>query len=265
MDVKKDRFDFTGTFGVDAFIPGSDGLLYRYFSAERALQTVQSGSLHFSVPDSLNDPFELDVKRISFDLNPANLKKLAERFYPNNPSARQQIIDSAIGAVEKVPAALEELLSRFRESLGICCFTTNPRQKLMWSHYGQSDTGICIGFNFPWYWFLAPRFFVMKVKYEKERSILDHFNWVPSTIPLWAFTKNSDWEYESEVRILSFAFKGLVKYPFASISEIHYGNRIDEKDIGRMESLITYTGNSDYKRFKIGLSNKSYDLISTSF
>ena len=68
--------DFNAKFGIDAYLPHRDGLLYKYFSNFRAVESVLHESFYFAMPRQLNDPFELDVERIQFDLTDENIWSL---------------------------------------------------------------------------------------------------------------------------------------------------------------------------------------------
>src|SRR5712664_2095644 len=53
-------------------------------------------------------------------------------------------IDTTDPAVEK---ALNLIVGDFRARNGLLCSSRNGDNLLMWSHYGASHTGICLGFD----------------------------------------------------------------------------------------------------------------------
>jgi hypothetical protein len=263
--MNKSDINFIERFGVDIYRPEKDGLLYKYFSFPRALQAITESKLYFASPTQLNDSFELDIDNIRFEMTDENVKKLAERYYPNNPVKQTNLFEKSITNRRFVPDALRKELDKIRNQSGVCCFTTEPRNKLMWGHYGVSDTGVCIGFNLSPLSISEPELFIMKVKYENERKIMNYFDTPFNIFPLWAFVKNGDWGYEKEIRAINMTYNGLMSYNKESIKEVHYGLKTTEEDIGKMESLLVLKNYHDYKRFKIEKSKTDYKLTSSPF
>lgn len=261
MDENKTRYDFIDKFGVDAFVPGQDGLLYKYFTIDRALELVGDESLWFSAPDKLNDMFELDIDRIQFNVTDESIVSLSERYFPDNNKKREELLNSPHRAV--AAKLVQNEFKKLRSECGICCFTTNPRERKMWGLYGKSDSGVCIGFDLPYHILVSPTSFLLKVKYETEFTNIDHFNGDNiRNFTSWVFTKNSDWGYEEEIRMLRIGSQGLLKIPLNSIKEIHYGSRCEENDIGRLESRLALKDYISHKKFRIHRERQSYELLS---
>lgn len=260
-----DEFDFKKKFGVDAYLPHRDGLLYKYFNIERGLQAITYEGLYFASPQQLNDSFELDVDKIVFEMTDENIQALLHRRFPNNQPERDRIFTLSKTNMHLVPDLMTKAITQMRNQCGICCFSTDPRNKLMWGHYGSSDTGICIGFNLPPISLYIKEMFVMKVLYEKERSFINYFDKPFTIFPIWAFVKNSSWEHEKEIRAVIMNYNGLLRYNLDSIKEIHFGMKVNEENIGRVESILAIKNCKNYKRFKIESSKRSYDLLSKSF
>jgi hypothetical protein len=257
--------DFKQKFGVDAYIPERDGILYKYFSIERGIQCVLQEALYFASPSQLNDSFELDIAKIKFEMTDANIWKLLKRRHPGSDTDQQAAFEKSKEHRDKVPAIMKEQLSKLRDACGVCCFTTKPVNKLMWAHYGQSDTGIVVGFNLPPYSPHLKDFFVMKVLYEQERSFIDYFEKSTTLFPLWAFIKNSEWAYENEIRAVKMDYNGLLKYNIESVQEIHYGMKTDPNMIGRLEAVMALKNYHSYKRFQISHDPNSYGYKSQPF
>jgi hypothetical protein len=177
--------DFKAKYGIDAYLPHRDGLLHKYFSNFRAIESVRHESFYFAMPRQLNDPFELDVERIQFDLIDENIWSLLKRTLPGNLAEQQRIFELSKHTRGQVPAVMHEQINKLRDACGICCFTSNPHNRLMWSHYGQSNTGIVIGFNLPPFSPYLHDLFVMKVKYEQEKSFINYFEKPYTLFPIW--------------------------------------------------------------------------------
>lgn len=102
--------------------------------------------------------------------------------------------------------------------LRIACFSENNNSTLMWSHYSENHTGICIEYNF----FNKTREFqkhIFPVNYienpvdtsKLKQVSLDECKYKHEIdILISALTKSKDWEYEHEWRII-IGFVGLDK------------------------------------------------------
>ena len=90
--------------------------VYKFTSTRYGICNLQNKRLKLSTVDELNDPF---------DLCPLDITDPA--------------ISSAMGA----------FITRFRQTRAILCFSRNWDNLLLWSHYGDSHKGICMGFDIP--------------------------------------------------------------------------------------------------------------------
>lgn len=223
--------DFKKQFGVEAYIPHIDGLLYKYFNIDRAKDVVMEEALWFSSPEKLNDSFELDVEKIKFDMSDENIKAFLLRYYSDAPEILAEIFERSKSNRDLVADFMQKKMAEIRDECGICCFTTNPCNKRMWALYGNSDTGVVIGFQLPPIILGKKDFFVMKVIYENERSFIDYFNKPHPIFPIWACVKDSDWAYEKEIRAVDMSRKGLHKFALNAVKEIHYGMKTKQEDI----------------------------------
>jgi hypothetical protein len=89
--------------------------VYKFTSAYYGISNLQNKRLKLSTIDDLNDPFDL------FPLDTTNLDV----------------------------SNVEELVKNFRRAHAILCFSRNWDNLLLWSHYGDSHTGVCLGFEIP--------------------------------------------------------------------------------------------------------------------
>ncbi|WP_188563958.1 DUF2971 domain-containing protein [Hymenobacter frigidus] len=90
---------------------------------------------------------------------------------------------------------------------GVCCFTKDPKNILMWSHYADSHKGLCLKFDV----LADPRsFFVaFKVEYKEEYPIWNHLREAEGqSVTNLLITKASQWAYEQEYRVLKFGETG---------------------------------------------------------
>jgi hypothetical protein len=89
--------------------------LYKFFNnSEYSLDSLQNGYFYFSHPKHFNDPFECLNNR--------------EEFIIKNASNKENAINH-------------------RDNIGVCCFTTNNENPLMWGHYTNNYRGFCLKFK----------------------------------------------------------------------------------------------------------------------
>ena len=101
---------------------------------------------------------------------------------------------------KKLRAALRATKKKINESKGLICFSKSWRNPLMWGHYAEKHTGMCLGFDIPDN-LLAP------VNYAKNRLKIAIDPVIKRPKPTEKFmkklirTKFSDWGYEDEMRL----------------------------------------------------------------
>jgi hypothetical protein len=137
--------------------------VYKFTSAFYGLSNLRSGKLKLSTIDDLNDPFDLTS------------------------------IDTTDLAIDE---ALESYVRRMRGSIGILCFSRNWDNILLWSHYGASHTGICLGFD-------VPDDYDVDVHYQPNLIQIRGPQDVNEELQLRMLrTKHENWSYEQEVRLI---------------------------------------------------------------
>jgi hypothetical protein len=90
--------------------------VYKFTKAQHAISSLQNKRIKLSTIDDLDDPF---------DICP---------------------LDTTDPVVSK---AVDEIIINFKNTKAILCFSRNWDNLLLWSHYGDSHTGVCLGFDIP--------------------------------------------------------------------------------------------------------------------
>lgn len=140
---------------------------YHFVKADYGFEDIRLRRLKVATFDELNDPFEL----LGFNLRDKTLRR-----------------------------GLPVVKERAGEKMGLLCFSRNWHNPVMWSHYGDRHTGLCLGFE-------VPDHGMLKVMYSRRRVpvALEDFE-RPSRdmdfVLTCLFTKYSHWRYEDEVRLL---------------------------------------------------------------
>lgn len=147
-------------------------LLYRFLTAKYGLESVKNRELKFTRLMDLNDPFEfIGVK----DPNPLLQKALCRN---------------------------KEYMS---ERTGVLCFSATRESPLLWSHYAEKHTGICLGLEMPEECCApinyadsrldVPAGFMSSLangsKYREKLAFMKEL----------IYTKFSHWKYEEEYRV----------------------------------------------------------------
>ncbi|WP_449101766.1 DUF2971 domain-containing protein [Pseudomonas veronii] len=140
--------------------------LYNLTSVKHALSNIQNHRLKVSRFADLNDPFELLA---------ANFKE------------------------HKTRQVVRNWKDTNHSRMGLLCFAGDWSEPVMWSHYADKHTGICLGFD-------VCRSRIQKVSYQDDR-ILDALGPTPTPDELseelqqqLLCTKSAGWRYEEEYR-----------------------------------------------------------------
>jgi hypothetical protein len=181
-------------------------ILYKYFPLasedhlDRVLR-VLSGWIYFSSPLNFNDPFEM---------SPISAAPKADDFYEvmTSVGGKYNLLSKSAKDrfYQKVSAAISNskpkiTTSEWRNKLGVLCLTINPKDILMWAHYGSNHTGVCIGFNGNAKPFSSAR----AVVYTTQRPhvpVIDLSRDEQDIVSKVLMTKSEHWKYECERRVI---------------------------------------------------------------
>jgi len=141
--------------------------VYYLTNAQFALSNIALRRIKISRFSDLNDPFEL----LAVDLSDKTHRK-----------------------------AFRTTKETLNENKGLICFSKSWSNPLLWGHYAEKHTGICLGFDIPDS-FLKPVIYAkypMKIKIDPKTGE-PIFN--ESNMSRLLRTKFADWQYEDEVRL----------------------------------------------------------------
>lgn len=214
--------------------------LYKFYGLnENSLNSLLEGYLFFSSPKNFNDPFDCLVNRENHIINRGS-----------------------------------EGIKRHRENIGVCCFSLEGNNPLMWGHYASSYSGFCL-------------------KFENERSLLQNKNiaikshvaylkdYKPSnenlenvikelntlfinekmkefirkvlTMVFEYCWKMYDWKYEKEFRAISInskSFDNKLYFDKSRVKEIYIGQNMKIKNPNSYDFLM-YILKNEYPHIKI--------------
>ncbi len=180
------------------------------------------------------------------------------------------------------PAALDEAFSslhrkRVNNDIGVLCLCKNPKSVIMWSHYAGEHKGFVVGFDSQHDFFshnpkdpvdigvLTP------VNYTRERPYVDIRTIKEGAkLPDILFTKNEEWRYEQEWRIIRLLKDAdeihdknvhLFRVSPAAIREIVFGCHSDSQVTGALEKSLKENAKLNHvKVFVSRLSKRYYEM-----
>jgi hypothetical protein len=143
-----------------------DRLAYHFVNLENGLDDIRRRRLKIAIISELNDPFEFGCINLS------------------DPKLRRALppVKDALSAIS-----------------GLLCFSGGWRNPLMWSHYAERHTGICLGFDIPDSQARKVIYSTKRVRVETAR-LLNPEQIDQCTRDKLLLTKFSHWRYEDERR-----------------------------------------------------------------
>lgn len=222
-------------------------VLFRYLSAERAREALVSCELYFCSPSRFNDPFDCRIMP-SFQGTPQDFKSVALRLArQQDPGASRQVRRAMVRSA-RAKLNQEFFADVYRtwqreliDKSGILCLSENRDDILMWSHYAQGHTGVCMEFEYRLgqgffgqaipirYALRIPDFSFMKIFAEVQRLPAGQRSDAMVEFGTLIFiTKACQWAYEKEWRIIDFSVDGrhrdgLRKFPTEALTGVILG------------------------------------------
>ncbi len=236
-------------------------IVYRYKPDDKYGRKLLLDQELYYVPfKSLNDPLEASIhpkyECLPDDLLLRCLFDIARRGYPNlgDTEIWHMVFEKMPHLLANERAELKSYTQRAHssilESSGVISLSENGNHPLLWSHYAQGHTGFRIGFFSdklhscakPYIW--APVNY--PIEYPSQKQLF------PLMVPnlyslgqyaeaerLYAFTKNTQWSYEGEIRIYQQLLNGdsdrVRLFPPDSVESIAFGCRMPAE---RKQKLI---------------------------
>jgi hypothetical protein len=206
-------------------------LVYKYTRLRNLERIVRAGDVAFPVAGQLNDPFESSIESallsLRSDYQPIPLdaqkpimmsRNFGELINPNYHNNADNSYNERIREHNDTLRERERLLTLFREQVGVLSLTRSPLNSVMWAHYADNHTGVCIGLDAKNAFFapisceigLAPfsvkfkesdLFKLGRVEYALTRpssACTEHSEYLRRAY----FSKHSSWAYEEELRLL---------------------------------------------------------------
>ena len=261
--------------------------LYKYSSINnKLLNSLKESYIYFSNPSNFNDPFDCSFKSYFINKKNGYINYLEEIIYDNELNinfSSDDLVEYLDNYLKRNPLS-ENILKM--NLYGIACFTKMRDNILLWSHYANSHTGICLEYEFnndnsfsikhqiqdelefdEYYDLNHKGFTLINVDYHRKNLIPKYTvdkDESKSIDALRVFsTKSYDWKYEQEVRAINLQ-AGAFQIPKKWLTGIIYGCRTKEKDIQKInKTVLEY--NYDIKLYRAVEDTKQYSLNIISF
>ncbi len=248
--------------------------IYRYQPPTiYALSNLSEAKLWFSDPASFNDPFDCLSDSIIASCE-AGLKTM------DAPTA----LEIAMGVSHDIPEALTALSSKTEGEIirvatnairigmtqailkkrGVCCFSENRDDLLMWAHYADSHRGFCLEFDTSFAPFSEQNRF-RPIDYRVTLPALDLKRLAErdhDQLLEFLHTKASCWKYEREWRALHREPNTKFGYDRAALNSIYFGAKMGFDQIEMICSLLDRTNT---RLFKMSLDINSFQLSASEF
>lgn len=270
-------------------------LLYKYFPPDTRF-SFRKPSLRFTPPGLFNDPFDslpafspFSEKQI---IDKVNKGSLDSAFYMGLDSADEglnrvklSLLPEANKTIKRVylsnPGRLDDEFAnlhraRINREIGALCVTENSKSIVMWSHYASDHKGFVVGFD------SEDAFFCHRMNDPEDIGVLTPLNYSEKrpyvkkediergeSLPDILFTKNKEWSYEREWRIIRFLRNAdeitenihLFRVPGSAIQEVIFGCKIEQSTTENLLKSINQNPNLKHVRlFNARLSKLRYEM-----
>lgn len=205
-------------------------IVYKYESFDTALEKIiLDNTLMFSKPSTFNDPFDCNEYLLKPQLTEKMLDDALDSLGENLSEEYRKRLKNNLADPERVASILKDEKEQFK----MTCFSRISDETLMWSHYADKHSGICVGFKFPVE--NQEKFILCGVRYENEIKPIDGATDFLRTSLYWLTTKSERWEYEKEVRTITKTIpkndRQTIEFDSSHIKEIIFGCNVKESKI----------------------------------
>lgn len=233
--------------------------LYQYVSIDdNYKENIEKEQIWLSRSDRFNDPYDCALFA-NIEKSIENDKDYKELIQQYNTS----IIDDGYNDLkEKIEDELDYYSkSKINKNIYVSCFSERNNSILMWSHYANKHTGICIEYDFKDFCNKCKIVFpvIYTNRFENHSTIIGKEN---KNI-LFAITKAKDWRYEKEWRVIKVnrldEYEKGMSIQAPKPSAIYMGCKISKKDEEAIKDIII---EKNIDLYKMKLSRNSFELDS---
>lgn len=164
--------------------------------------------LYFPHPDQLNDPFDCKLTPYLKELTKEQLINYFNACDPQKWKSKGMDLNKLIKYIMEKPISylrdsFEEKPPTSYQNVGVLSFSEKHKDILMWGHYADSHSGICIGFDYYKLLFNFGEIPILpeNVKYPEDEEFPKWNPFVDDKVSqpnIVYLTKAKHWDYEQE-------------------------------------------------------------------
>ena len=237
--------------------------LYKFKSInENLLNSLRTRRIYVPSIAELNDPFESNIYIKKIDGRKINKKYFKDLYISNifnyvdsKSLSKQDVLysNSKLKDFAKTyyfneinhkylsydfnDESMIEFYQKIVSYMGVISFTTDNKSLLLWSHYGNSHTGVCLEFkrsegskldddnySFP----IRYSSFVedIKVRSDSKEMIADFYKY-----------KADVWSYEKEWRLITPNPKSMIDFP-GELTSIYFGLNTSKENLKKIHEIL---------------------------
>ncbi len=218
-------------------------LIFKYHACNEYLYKIlEDSSVFFQKPENFNDPYDCNLKTVSPKTKEDILENYKEAMEsesePNLSHVLMHAMDNPAAQI-KIIGILEKWSTQFIKQVRVSCFSKKSTNLLMWGHYANAHTGVCLGFNEEIMQQTFGKYY--EVQYSRKVPLIYFYKNFENTVKEYFSTKSIHWSYEKEVRFLTTKFSN-IKFPKEALVQVIFGIRCPEEEKRKIAILIHNAG-----------------------
>lgn len=245
--------------------------LYKYTShnTEYKYEIITKSQLWFSKVENFNDPIDskLDYRQQYTSDEILQYWKNFLKNKPEHPQTIEEILHNW-GNNSSFIKQQNRVYSQQKSQMGVVCFSVNPKNILMWSHYANNHKGIVYEFKpnlFSTSQTSLFQAFPFKVDYpcSKEYQLLSYAKTGEERNKQFVkelTTKAPEWAYEEEYRMIDLEKSGNKKFNILSLNSIIFGVKTTNDEIDVIKCLCKKYGLNHIKFKKAKFIEGRFEL-----
>ena len=245
--------------------------LYKYtpHNAEYKYDIITKPQLWFSKVENFNDPIDSQLD-YSQQYTSDEILQYWKNFLKNKPN-HQQSIDEILQKWGENSSFIEQqnrVYLQQKSQMGVLCFSVNPKNILMWSHYANNHKGIVYEFKanlFTHAKTTSFQAFPFKIEYpcSKGYQLLSYTKTGEERNKQFVkelTIKSPEWAYEEEYRMIDLENSGNKKFNHTSLNSIIFGARTSIDEIDAIKCLCKRHGLNHIKFKKAKFIEGRFEL-----
>lgn len=236
-------------------------IIYKYVDFDTGINKILiDKTIKFTNPTAFNDPFDCDEELISLHIDEEFLSAFINRKLPNkNREEKRKILKGMLINKMQYKSRFFDELQKQKERFRISCFSKTEMEILMWSHYANKHSGICIGFQrsgFHGNPDCAPaevKYFDKYITYRYDIDNLEAFKG-------WITTKYEKWSYEEEVRLINNKKIEIISFEQELVKEVVFGCKVKQSEIIQAIQDLKTDGYNKIEFYKMVKEKNRFNL-----